>query len=99
MERLSLLLAESTGEWIALLPSDDFYAESFIARNIEAVKGLDSKLVCVHSATHRVNEHGAIIEHESVFSKPPVLGDAFWQVAEGAGKIIAPTFFHEQTRL
>ncbi len=90
---LNLLLAKSTGEWIALLASDDFYAESFIARNIEVVKGFDSELVCVHSATHRVNEHGALIEYESIFSKPPVLGDAFWQIAEGTGIIVAPTFF------
>jgi hypothetical protein len=90
---LNSLLAESSGEWIALLPSDDFYAEPFIARNVETVKELDSELVCVHSPAHRVNEHSALIDYQSAFSKPPVLGDAFWQFAEGDGRIVAPTFF------
>ena len=90
---LNSLLARSSGEWIALLASDDFYAESFIARNMEAVKQEDSKLICVHSAAHRVNDHGALIEAESALTKPPLLGDAFWQIAEGRGRIVSPTFF------
>lgn len=90
---LNLLLTRSSGEWIALLASDDFYAESFVARNMEAVKQVDSKLVCVHSAAHRVNDHGATIEAESTLTKPPLLGDAFWQIAEGSGRIVSPTFF------
>jgi glycosyltransferase involved in cell wall biosynthesis len=90
---LNSLLEKSSGKWIALLPSDDFYAESFIARNVEAVKELDSELVCVHSPAHRVNEHSALIDYQSAFSKPPILGDAFWQLADGDGQIVAPTFF------
>ena len=90
---LNRALWESSGEWIALLPSDDFYAESFIARNVEAAKALDSKLVCVHSGTHRVDEDGQPIDDEPLFLKPPAKGDAFWDIAAGDRQIIAPTLF------
>lgn len=90
---LNSLIEESTGEWIALLPSDDFYGEAFIARNMEAVRELGTKLVCIHSDAHRVDERGSMIDYESAFTKPPVTGEAFWQVAEGTGRIVPPTVF------
>lgn len=90
---LNSLIEQSTGEWIALLPSDDFYGELFIARNMEAVRELGSKLVCLHSDAHRVDERGDSIDYQSAFTKPPVTGEAFWQVAEGTGRIVPPTVF------
>lgn len=90
---LNSLLEESTGEWIALLPSDDFYAERFIARNMDAVRELGTELVCLHSDAHRVDERGAVIDYESAFAKAPITGDAFWQFAEGTGRIVPPTVF------
>ena len=90
---LNSLIEESSGEWIALLPSDDFYGESFIARNMDTARELDTKLVCIHSNAHRVDERGESIDYESMFTKPPVTGEAFWQVAEGTGRIVPPTVF------
>lgn len=90
---LNFLLGQARGEWIALLPSDDFYHPDFIEENMRAALAASRWNICIHSDAVLVNEAGEEFGYESIFRKPPLQGRVFGDIAEKKGRIVPPTFF------
>lgn len=91
---LNKALSISTGEWIASLSSDDYFAPNFIEVMIEAARQRNFAPCVYHSDAINITESGRMLHRLMDVSKlPPAQGRCFWQIAEGRCKIVSSTCF------
>lgn len=91
---LNRCIKNSSGEWIAILASDDQYRENFIQRMVsEAAMHLHDSTV-LHCDAIGIDEQGnGDCRLSRIRKVPPLKGDVFYAVAYGRGFIISSTMF------
>jgi glycosyltransferase involved in cell wall biosynthesis len=91
---LNRLVGLSSGEWLAFLSSDDFYAPDYVERNLAEARKAGKNPVVVHSDSYLVEASGTITGTLSkVSGLEPLRGQAFERLVTGHGNLMSATIF------
>ncbi len=86
---LNFGIAQSTGEFIALLASDDYYAVDKIQRQVELITQLGARVALVHSAGYDVDTSGKIVSNSGRYR--PAEGSCLAGILALESRIVAPS--------
>jgi len=95
---LNRCLAEASGDWIALLPSDDLYEARRIELHLPFASAQSGSCKISHGATRAIDAQGDYLEDARVRPHGYGTGNEFWETVRGeldvaAGTLMAETRF------
>lgn len=89
---LNLGLQKSSGGWIALLSSDNYFSPDKIEDQLALANKLGNDYSCIHCDATMIKENGEIIGNTYARSLiPPMVHDCFLDFAFGKKRVIAPS--------
>ncbi len=86
----------STGEFVALLASDDYYLPGKISAQVEMFRDASDKLALVHTSAYLDYQNGAPLE-DLTGSYRPAVGLCFEQILTQAVRVVAPSIMFRRT--